>query len=86
MRTNKNEELQSRREFFKVAAKAALPVIGAVVLSQVPVAAHATQSSYCQAGYACTGGCSGNCKGECKYGCTSCSGGCQGSCRSSSGR
>ena len=28
---NPNEELQSRREFFKKAAKAALPVVGAVI-------------------------------------------------------
>ena len=34
---NSNEELQSRREFFKKAAKAALPVVGAVVLSSLPI-------------------------------------------------
>jgi len=32
-----NEELQNRREFFKKAAKAALPVVGAVVLSSLPI-------------------------------------------------
>ena len=30
---NENEELQSRREFFKSAAKKALPVIGAIALA-----------------------------------------------------
>lgn len=29
---NKREEIQSRREFFKKAAKAALPVVGAILL------------------------------------------------------
>ncbi|MBQ3655676.1 MAG: hypothetical protein II956_02365 [Bacteroidales bacterium] len=32
---NQNDELQSRREFFKQAAKTALPILGAVVLSLV---------------------------------------------------
>lgn len=84
----KNEELQSRREFFKKAAKGALPILGAIVLANVPSLTQAvnTQSTYCVAGAACTGGCSGNCKGACKFGCMSCSGGCKGTCRSSSGR
>ncbi len=29
----KNEKLQSRREFFKKAAKGALPILGAIVLA-----------------------------------------------------
>ena len=37
MEKNKqNEELQSRREFFKKAAKSALPILGAVVLASAP--------------------------------------------------
>lgn len=40
MEKNKNnEELQSRREFFKKAAKSALPILGAVVLAS---------TGYCQ--------------------------------------
>ena len=31
-KNGKNEELQSRREFFKKAAKGALPIFGAIVL------------------------------------------------------
>ena len=64
----KNEELQSRREFFKKAAKGALPILGAIALANVPNLAQAvnTQSTYCVAGAACTGGCSGSCKGTCK--------------------
>lgn len=36
MEKNKNEELQSRRDFFKKAAKGVLPILGAVVLSGAP--------------------------------------------------
>ena len=32
----KNEELQTRREFFKKAAKGALPILGAIVLAGTP--------------------------------------------------
>ena len=36
-----NEELQSRREFFKKAVKGALPILGAVVLAGNPMLAKA---------------------------------------------
>ena len=36
MGNKKKEELQSRRDFFKKAAKGVLPVFGAVVLAGVP--------------------------------------------------
>ena len=76
MKTNKNEELQSRRDFFKAAAKAALPVIGAVVLSQLPMTTQASPmgcasyscSHVCQD--TCRNYCNGNCDNTCKnYGC-----------------
>lgn len=79
---NPNEELQSRREFFKKAAKAALPVVGAVVLSSIPVEkALASTScetncdyvcSRCGAGCSnsCVGGCTGSCKNSCMQYCT----------------
>ena len=35
-KNKKNEELQSRREFFKQAAKGALPVLGAILLANTP--------------------------------------------------
>lgn len=82
----KNEELQSRREFFKKAAKGALPILGAVVLANAPVISQATEADRCYAGYACTGGCSGSCKGTCKFGCTGCSGSCKGTCKFGSSR
>lgn len=75
---NKKEELQSRREFFKKAAKAALPVVGAVVLSNLPILkAEATPMG-------CDYGCMSSCSSGCLYGCyLSCSGGCKSSCSGS---
>ena len=36
MENKKKDELQNRREFFKKAAKGALPILGAIVLANVP--------------------------------------------------
>ena len=71
----KNEELQSRREFFKKAAKGALPILGAIVLANVPNALHAAES-----GCGCVGGCGTACFQACANGCvtSSCKGGCKG--------
>ena len=44
MKKNKNEELQSRREFFKKAAKGALPILGAIILASNPVLAKAGET------------------------------------------
>lgn len=89
---NPNEELQSRREFFKKAAKAALPVVGITVLSNVPfVDIKATQTSATGCIFGCSGSCSGDCSGTCKNtcerrctgGCSElCTGGCSGLCTS----
>ena len=79
MKLNKNEELKSRRDFFKKAAKSALPIIGAVVLANSPLASKAAESMM-----SCNGSCSGSCKGACSSSCSgSCSGGCTGSCTGS---
>lgn len=91
-----NEELQSRREFFKEAAKKALPVIGAIALASSPIIAHAAEKSPmgCQTSCynSCKNTCSG-CSGMCKDGCSGCgnacyqgcaagcTGGCKGNCR-----
>lgn len=90
MKVNQNEELQSRREFFKSAAKAALPVIGAIVLANVPEVVHAAGitgcggscRSYCtaQCQTTCKGLCDGGCGGGCGAGCTN---GCKNGCKSS---
>lgn len=70
-----NEELQSRREFFKKAAKAALPVVGAVVMTSLPTNLFATNSTGCNG---CSGGCT-SCTGTCMGSCSStCSGSCKG--------
>ena len=79
--SKKNEELQSRREFFKQAAKAALPVIGGVVISSFPLVemkaanAHATS---CNGG--CDGVCGGNCINTCSNSCSNYCTGCRNTC------
>ncbi len=84
---NKKEELQSRREFFKKAAKAALPVVGAVVLSNLPVLKTEAAPMGCDSGCwtgcygSCHNGCYSSCSGGCKYSCSgSCSGNCMNTC------
>ena len=87
MEKKRNEELQSRREFFKSAAKVALPVIGAVLLSNAPAFAQVCRCTSLQApsgphqgkncGYTCSGGCVGSCEGTCS---ATCRGECRNSC------
>ncbi len=76
---NNNDELQSRREFFKKAAKGVLPIIGAVMLANVPSVVNATESADpmgCPR-YGC-GICTNSCTSGCRGGCnTTCSGGCK---------
>lgn len=74
-----NEELQSRREFFKKAAKAALPVVGAVVLASLPIVKSEAATGCYMAGcrFDCEGGCNDSCYGSCKGTCNaSCQYGC----------
>lgn len=82
-KNKKNEELQSRREFFKKAAKGALPILGAIVLSSVPNIVQAEEAPVgCRYGCGTCTGCAGGCKGTCHYGCdSSCKTGCSGTCR-----
>lgn len=77
---NSSEELQSRREFFKKAAKAALPVVGAVVLSSLPILKSEAATGCYMGGcmYGCDGGCNDSCYGSCTGGCNA---SCMGSCR-----
>lgn len=74
----KNEELQSRRQFFKKAAKGALPILGAIALSQAPFLSQAHES---QNEMGCYYGCSGDCYGSCSGGCMGCTGTCTGGCQ-----
>ena len=93
---NKKEEIQSRREFFKKAAKAALPILGVALLVSNPIVAKATETPMsCR--YGCAGTCTGGCAGMCTYtcttvcfddcintchkGCEGCKGTCVGTCR-----
>ncbi len=75
---SKPEEIQSRREFFKKAAKATLPVLGAFVLSSLPL-----QQVEAQGCSTCTGGCFTGCKYSCDRSCeTTCRFGCKTGCKS----
>lgn len=85
MENGENKNLQGRRDFFKEAAKKALPILGAVALMSNPMIAKAVESeplgcnSACS--YGCTGTCYGDCYGTCKGGCsTECRGTCKGTC------
>ncbi|MBR7126236.1 MAG: Cys-Xaa-Xaa-Xaa repeat radical SAM target protein [Prevotella sp.] len=82
MKTKKNEELQSRREFFKKAAKSALPILGTAVLLGMPnVRAMAGQTPM-GCSWSCTGSCQGTCSGTCRTGChATCYKGCYSSSR-----
>ena len=80
---NKNEEIQSRREFFKEAAKKTLPVLGAIMVANIPLKSIANETTDCD--YSCSSSCSstcwGSCQGSCNLSCQgSCAMGCQGSC------
>lgn len=89
MKKEKNEELQSRREFFKKAAKTALPFVAAVALVSNPIVAKAVEAPMgCNSG--CISTCSGTCKGTCQTGCSTtcynqcynaCKNTCKGTCR-----
>ena len=86
-------EFKSRREFFKEAAKKALPIIGAVVMLSNPVIASVTEGEtlscngcqdYCVEG--CKTGCGGKCADHCAKSCsescyTTCLGGCEKICK-----
>lgn len=81
-----NEELQSRREFFKKAAKGALPILGAIMLAGAPAIVKAAEKAPmgCQGScyLGCDGGCRKTCQNSCRYHCqTTCKGGCATTCR-----
>ena len=79
----KANEIQSRRSFFRNLAKATLPVISAVVVSNLPMKIQAATPGVCSGciGY-CTGcqfSCDKSCSGKCLNTCDGCDGGCSGS-------
>lgn len=65
---NMDKELLTRREFFKKAAKSALPFLVAIALTDIPFVAKAVESAAdCRSG--CIGKCSNGCTAKCKVGC-----------------
>lgn len=89
MNMKKHTKLQSRREFFKEAAKQSLPILGAIILSAFGF--HKINAAeiecYCTS---CVGSCSGDCYSSClntcQYTCntgcyTTCKGACVGTCQ-----
>lgn len=83
MDNQKINELQTRREFFKKAAKGALPIIAGVSLSSCEVfmsslSYHLANSGSGGASYGSDSGSGGGCGYTCSGGC---SGGCDGSCQ-----
>lgn len=74
----RNEEILSRRKFFKNVVNGVLPILGAVVLSQIPVVSNAHESKI---EMGCNTGCRGGCRTLCEEGCShSCNGSCKNSC------
>lgn len=94
-KNEKNEELQSRREFFKKAAKGALPILGAIVLANAPQILKATEEKPMGCNYGCAGACYTQCYGclqscnrmcadNCNFNCKgACKGACMGTCSGS---
>ena len=78
----KKNELQSRREFFKEAAKRALPVVALILTPSFFASCekdfYTKGRSICEE---CTGSCGNNCSGSCGSSCSSdCTNGCKGAC------
>ena len=73
---SKKDEIQSRREFFKNAAKKGLPIMAAAILASTPLISKAAETTM-GCNDSCYNGCSVNCTGTCKGWCD---GGCKGSC------
>ena len=84
----KNEGLQSRREFFKKAAMGTLPILSAVAMLASPVIVNAAENSLMKTPLGCnrqdcTNSCIQSCRGGCSTACKGCTGRCVGSCQSS---
>ncbi|MCQ2307515.1 MAG: hypothetical protein MJ000_08130 [Bacteroidales bacterium] len=80
---NKKEEIQSRREFFKEAAKGALPILAFTMLGSTFLTSCKKDDdghgSGC--GSKCTGSCESSCSGDCDGGCSNnCDSFCGGDC------
>lgn len=81
---NQGGELQSRREFFKNAAKKTLPILGAIALMHLPFLSKAETPMGCNSNckLACATDCRSGCEGKCSDHCAkSCSENCYTGCR-----
>ncbi|MBO5061426.1 MAG: Cys-Xaa-Xaa-Xaa repeat radical SAM target protein [Prevotella sp.] len=76
----RKEELQSRRQFFKKAAKSALPILGAIILGGTSNTIKASTIHPMGCDDNCWGACQRNCHGGCEGGCKGCGGNCSGEC------
>lgn len=74
MENEENKDLQGRREFFKEAAKKALPLFAVAVLGP-NLLSSCRKDNY--GGGSSSTGCGNSCSGSCK---TNCSGSCEGDC------
>ena len=83
----RKEEIQSRREFFKKAAKGALPILGAVILASSPIISKAVENEpmgcYNSCYKSCLGTCKGTCVTRCALQCSGCGSACQNGCAAS---
>lgn len=84
-------ELQSRRAFFKNAARTVLPILGSIVLLNSPIISSAAEKMPMGCTGTCYGTCTGSCEGckytcsgTCKNGCDGCRYTCTGTCKNSS--
>ena len=82
---NQNEKILSRRDFFKNAAKKALPILAVVGLGSItPIIANTAEKGL--APTSCSDGCYGGCKDGCYGGCSGtcsrvCNSNCDGTCK-----
>ncbi|MDE6139763.1 MAG: Cys-Xaa-Xaa-Xaa repeat radical SAM target protein [Alistipes sp.] len=77
----RNEEIQSRRDFFKRAAKAVLPIVAISAMASNPVIAKASEAM------SCNGNCSGTCRSGCNTTCyTNCYNACKTTCKGACSR
>lgn len=77
-KSEKNEELQSRREFLKKTAKGALPILG-ISLFGPSILTSCEKDDKKDGKCSCSNTCSGSCDGDCSGDCGGCSGTCRGS-------
>lgn len=74
------KNVQTRREFFKQAAKGTLPILGAIALSHFPIIASAKATTILGCQFGCRGGCRSSCNENCAKSCADdCNNTCKGS-------